>query len=63
MYDWGLSGPILAFSGGTRLLRDRGRAEKSNPYYLLYRAYRSLKQPEKAAGALQQFKRLKAQGS
>ena len=37
--------------------------EKSDPYYLLYRSYRALKQPEKATAALEQFKRLKALGS
>ena len=36
------------------------KPEKSNPYYLLHRAYVALKQPEKAAKALQQFKRLKS---
>jgi predicted Zn-dependent protease len=37
--------------------------EKSEPYYLLYRAYRTVKQPEKARSALDEFKRLKALGS
>jgi predicted Zn-dependent protease len=36
--------------------------DKSNPFYLLYRSYRTLKQPEKAASALQKFKQLKAKG-
>lgn len=36
--------------------------EKSNPYYLLYRAHRALKQPEKAARALEQFERVRTQG-
>jgi len=36
--------------------------EKSDPYYLLYRGYRVLKKPEKAAEALEQFKRRKAPG-
>jgi predicted Zn-dependent protease len=39
------------------------KPEKSSPYYLLFRAYRTLQQPEKAASALEQFKRLKAAGS
>jgi predicted Zn-dependent protease len=37
--------------------------DKSNSYYLLYRAYRVLKQPDKASGALETFKRLKAKES
>jgi predicted Zn-dependent protease len=40
----------------------RAAPDKNNPYYLLYRAYRSLKQPQKAAAALETFKALKAQG-
>ena len=36
--------------------------DKSNPFYLLYRSYLTLKQPEKAASALQKFKQLKAKG-
>jgi len=39
------------------------KPQKSDPYYLLFRAYRTLKQPEKAASALKEFKRLKALGS
>jgi predicted Zn-dependent protease len=33
--------------------------QKSDPYYLLYRGYRALKQPEKAAQALEQFRHRK----
>lgn len=39
------------------------KPDQSSPYYLLYRAYRTLKQEDKAAVALRQFKRLKALGS
>ena len=39
------------------------KPDRSSPYYLLYRAYRTLKQAEKAAVALRQFRRLKAPGS
>jgi len=35
--------------------------DKSNPFYLLYRAHRALKQPEKAARALEQFERVRTQ--
>jgi len=35
---------------------------KSDPYYLLHRAYRALQQPEKADWALQQFNQRKAGG-
>jgi predicted Zn-dependent protease len=41
----------------------QAQPEKSNPYYLLNRAYRVLQQPEKAAKALERFKRLKAAGN
>ncbi len=37
-------------------------AEKSDPYYLLHRAYRALKQPAKAARALEQFNQRKTAG-
>jgi tetratricopeptide (TPR) repeat protein len=39
------------------------KPEKTEPYYLLYRAYWMLKQPDKAAAALEEFKRLKSLGS
>ena len=39
------------------------RPDKSNPHYLLFRAYRALQEPDKAASALKEFRRLKAQGS
>jgi len=41
----------------------QAQPEKSNPYYLLNRAYRALQQPDKAARALERFKRLKAAGN
>ncbi|MFN7994093.1 MAG: tetratricopeptide repeat protein [Bryobacteraceae bacterium] len=40
----------------------RVRPEKSSSYYLLYRAYRTLGQREKAAGALATFRKLKSAG-
>ena len=40
----------------------RVNPERSDPFYLLYRAYRALKQPEKASSALAQFKARKAAG-
>jgi tetratricopeptide (TPR) repeat protein len=40
----------------------RVNPERSDPFYLLYRAYRALKQPEKASWALAQFKARKAVG-
>ena len=39
------------------------RPDDAGPYYLLFRAYRSLNEPEKAAAALAHFKRLKSSGS